>query len=85
VPFDYAVFIDPTTLSALTALGPNLKQALHFHNNSLDPVGHATLTAGAGFDRAQLEVVETAMPHLMLDTDPGIQARVLAEINARAR
>jgi hypothetical protein len=85
VPFDYAVFIDPTTLSVITPLGGTLGEALHFHNNSLDPVGHAYLAVGPGFDKADLEVVEVAMPHLMLDIDPGTQRRVLAEINARVK
>jgi hypothetical protein len=83
VKFDWAAFIDPTTLSNVTPLGANLGAALHFHNNSLDPVGHASLVAGSGFSAANLEVVETYLPHLTLDVDSTIQGRIMDEINRR--
>ena len=80
--FNYAVLIDPTTLSILTPLGANLQGALHYHNNSLDPVGHAYLTKSRGF-AGELEVIETYLPHLMLDVDPQIQTRTMSEIAKR--
>jgi hypothetical protein len=80
--FDWAAFIDPTTLSNITPLDAHLKDGLHFHNNSLDPVGHGTIPLTPDFT-GNLEVVETYLPHLALDVDGGIQARIMAEITSR--
>lgn len=83
VPFDWCCFLDPTHLSLLTPLGPHCRRALHFHNSSIEPYGHGIVTAGPGFDRRDLEVVETQMSHLALDVDPGIQGRIMTELNER--
>lgn len=84
VAFDFACFIDPTTLSAITPLsGKHLRKALHYHNNSFDPVGHAGLLVAADFDGANLEVVETYEPHMLLDGDPRVQNRIINEIDVR--
>lgn len=79
---DWACFIDPTFLSNLTPLGANVREALHYHSNSLDLVGHGTIIAGAD---TKLQVVETYLPHLMLDIDQAIQARITAEITRRLK
>lgn len=83
VPFDWVCFIDPTTLSVLTPLNDKLKKALHFHNTSVDPVGHAYLTSGKGFNYHNLEIVEVSMLHLMLDNDVNIQKRIMSELDAK--
>ena len=81
--FDWACFIDPTTLSIITPLQANrVKKVLHFHNNSFDPVGHANLTAAADFNHLSLEVVETYAPHLTLDLLPSVQQRITNAIDA---
>jgi hypothetical protein len=75
--FDFCAFIDPTSLSVITPLSQNtLKQALHFKSHSLDFVGHATLPL-AGFIPSKMKVVDTILPHLMLDWDPSIQKQIL--------
>jgi hypothetical protein len=80
---DLLVALDPTIWLACSPLHGNVKQAICFHNvnpaSSFPPVGHASLTATADF-KGRLRTIDTWDLHMNVDTDPVIQAVVMAAI-----
>lgn len=76
--FDAAVFIDPTWLSIMTPLSPTkIKSALHFHNVSLDPVGHADVPRAPDFPTWAYKRVEVYGSHFTIDLDKDVQKQTL--------
>lgn len=88
VPIDLLVAEDATIWLALAPLHRNVKSAISFRNvnpfSSFPPVGHASLSIGAGWDPAKqrLRTIDTWDMHTSVDLDPVIQAVVLASVKA---
>ena len=86
-PLDLLIALDPTIWLACSPLHVNVKQAICFHNinpaSSFPPVGHASLTTAADF-KGRLRTIDTWDLHMNVDTDPVIQAVVLAAIKQLA-
>jgi hypothetical protein len=86
-PLDLLVALDPTIWLACSPLHGNVKRAICFHNvnpvSSFPPVGHASLTTAPDF-KGTLRTIDTWDLHMNVDTDPVIQAAVLAAIRQLA-
>lgn len=81
LPIKLLVAMDPTIWDTVSPLHGNVAKALLFHDvNPLNPVGHAVLTAGEGFDPHNLTVITIWNWHLNVDTDVQVQAHTLSAI-----
>lgn len=84
---DLLVALDPTIWLACAPLHNNVKRAICFHNvnplSSFPPVGHASLTAAMDF-KGLLQTFNTWDLHINVDTDPVIQAAVIAAVKQLA-
>jgi hypothetical protein len=70
--FEACAFLDPTWMSVMSPLSKNkVKHIVHYHNNSLDPWGHAQLVLGV--EPPTVQVIEVYLSHFMVDFDRDIQ------------
>lgn len=86
-PIDLLIAEDPTIWLAMASLHSNVAEAICFENinpfSSFPPVGHANLSTAPDF-HGVLKVIATRDMHINVDTDPTIQATVLAAIKELA-
>jgi pimeloyl-ACP methyl ester carboxylesterase len=68
---------DPSIWYPVSPVGENVEHAILYHNNGIDPLGHARIEA------PRLETVETWLPHVTLDFDESLHARTLAAVASR--
>ena len=84
---DLLVALDPTIWLACAPLHDNVKRAICFHNvnpaSSFPPVGHASLSVAVDF-KGLLQTFNTWDLHNNVDTDPVIQAAVIAAVKQLA-
>jgi hypothetical protein len=87
ITVDLLVALDPTIWLATAPLHGNVKRAICFHNvnwaSSFPPVGHASLTTSPDF-KGTLQTIDTWDLHINVDTDPVIQATVVAAVRQLA-
>jgi len=65
---------DPSIWYPVSPLGENVERAILYHNNGIDPLGHARIEA------PRLETVETWLPHVTLDFDESLHKHTLAAV-----
>lgn len=84
---DLLIALDPTIWLATVPLQGNVKRAICFHNvnwaSSFPPVGHASLSTAPDF-KGTLQTIDTWDLHINVDTDPVIQAIVVAAVKQLA-
>jgi hypothetical protein len=72
--FELVVAYDPSVLTTTLPAGLNIKRLLLYHNNSLDPWGHARIRG------LQVETVETYMSHLAVDCSKKLHDRTIRAV-----
>jgi hypothetical protein len=83
-PIHLIVAYDPSVLAEVQPAGKNVRRVLLYHNNSLEPFGHARIRG------PQVETIETRNSHLALGNSEWLHqktraavSRVLAELGPR--
>lgn len=71
---DLAVCYDPSVLSIVTNPGTNIKRLLLYHNNDIEPEGHAV------FKGPQVEITQISMAHLAICYSEQLHQKTLAAI-----
>jgi hypothetical protein len=71
---DLAVCYDPSVLSIVTNPGNNVKRLLLYHNNDIEPEGHAI------FKGPQVETTQISMAHLAICYSQTLHAKTLAAL-----
>ena len=65
---------DPSMWYPVSPVGENVERAILYHNNGIDPLGHARIEA------PRLETIETWLPHVTLDFDESLHKHTLAAV-----
>ena len=65
---------DPSIWYPVSSVGDNVDRAILYHNNGIDPLGHARITA------PRLETIETWLPHVTVDFDESLHKHTVAAV-----
>jgi hypothetical protein len=65
---------DPSIWYPVSSLGDNVDRAILYHNNGIDPLGHARIKA------PRLETIETWLPHVTVDFDESLHKHTVAAV-----